>query len=71
MRGQGENAAPEPVTIRLHGPEDEAGRRELERRAAEVWARHVLETLGAMRCPRRQKRELLRDIAKAAGGKEE
>lgn len=60
----------QPIRILVNGPQDEAGKRELARRVAELHADFVLAAIGEMDCPAEQKQALLRaiiDAVKARG----
>lgn len=54
-----------PVEIAVCAPETEEGRLELKRRVAQCHAQYVLETVGALKCPISQKRELLQTVMEA------
>lgn len=58
------NQAPLEVAAEL--PDTREGRRALARQVAELHADWVLDTLGRMSCPARQKQELLQAVMDAA-----
>ena len=57
MRGIARKCA--PINIVVHYPKTEEGKRELERRVAEVHADMVTQYLNKLNCPSQQKLQLL------------
>ena len=54
-----------PVTIIVHAPQTEDGRRKLAERVSELHADHIMETLTKLNCPQNQKLALLQAIIDA------
>lgn len=51
-----------PIRIIVHSPQNEAGKKELARRVAELYADCVLGTIRGLDCSPEQKRELLQAV---------
>ena len=57
-----------PIKLIVHVPTTEEGKRELARRVADVHADFVLHTIGKLKCPTRQKLELLQAVIDTTKG---